>query len=1098
MCNISKYGRLLEGGEDVLLDTNESACQTVEEFQTREEVLESYRETLEAEFKKRESTQRPWGETGKCSEVLKVAVGLLGLEIHEKPACWAEAWINLKDNVQLQKATGPVVIKDYSNTGDVELVAWQQRVLEHLQQLVARTEQHAAQQKRSDSGSSPDSPAAIFVSNTDGGGGTGGTWEPPHDWGPDFGEHLGIAEFCFKRISHAVRVLSKTERGGEPIVLRTYTAEMIKEVCTDLRQWLEQLSNIVSLYHVHLLDLDNERRRLARQLKESRAKEAATAKLAKNWENRHDTIKRIMDEDRMKRRAAALVGFNMANEDAPKYTQADVDEMRKKWEDEMLRPLLDEIAELKGAGQDARDRMKELKNKEALERERARNKRSLSAMEEDAKADVPGLDSTVVSFLVAALKRLSEKTGEDQTSDILRRLAIATEHEGAGMQELLNEIGTMRIKAGEGPAEKEARERKERERREREAREKAAKGGKKTPNDPAQACNFALPFLEAVVGEMTSLEGGIKGVQAANGLCPLITWTKEVVVKAKQLISPDADTSGAPPRVPRAPAWDVKSVVPGARPQTKVAVVQTTGPAPGGAGSAADAAAAAAAARDADAVRAQVDEVNARLERRSQELQSENDRLTRQREMERAAAQEMIAQLEAEGRKMKKRIAEMARRIEEMQRLLRARGLGQEIDEAMQQSGLADYIASSKDVFIRLYKDALNRMRRFAEEQARVFKRNQEEYFRIMKDVLTPFTSQLDPASGNPTIPLVSSVSQEEEAPVSSTRRRSPSPPKPGQPGGSVAPSPRRSPSAAEAPPALLETGGFITEQLPPPAAKERGRAGKLLTAPLAPMSAQPWNVTGDFSNDAPMMDVKQLGRGNVSTPNLGAANRQHPPVQLASRGGSVVNNDAQQVELDSKSGLLPPLSQKQLLAQQAGHPVTPDSPGALASRRPADKQAGEVRGFAPPRGGYSSPKETQPQQIFVAGVNRGPQQGSDLIVVPGQPPNAVAAAVAASAAGNRGGSAPERPAAGSAGVGGGGGLLGNTSVAAAVAAAAANAGAGGGGQPHRSLLLPGHTGGHGAAGGNAIGVVSGQRFGQQAGGSVSMPQLGRPARQRA
>lgn len=1029
MCSISKYGRLLEGGDDPFFETTELACQTNLTYRSPDDVVADYIEPYKTTLS--DATADETWKPGQCSQVLRVAVGLLGLEVHEKPASWAEVWLNLKDSVELRVQRGAAAVRAPPSDTD-DLVVWQQSVLEHLQQLVARTEQHCAERNRSD----PGDPIS------DGGCGTGGAWGPPHDWGPDFGEHLSLAEYCFRRISHAVRVLGpSSDTGDYPAALRTYTLHMVQDVCTDLRQWLQQLSTIVSLYHVHLLDLDNERRHLSREISESKAREAASARLAKDQANRHDAIKRLWEEDKMRRRAAALMGIDLQSEDAPKYTQHDVDEMKRKWHADLVQPLLDELAELKANSKISRNRKGDSRNKEPLDRQPPRPTRPVTPAETKEEG---GIDSANVVFLTAALKRLSERTEENDIGEMLARLAAAVESDGDGLAEILADIGNMRSKTGAVAVPVPS------------AHDKKVKDpdGPPTVSQKAhdalvQACDYAIPFLEAVTGELGAFEAGIKGSQAGKSLCPLIAWAKEAAAKVKQLISPGADNSGAPPKVPKAPKWDIRSLAPGEKAVVKTTFVQTLAQEGGG-----DDAAVGAEQRKAleDAIRRQVEqEWNTRFERQRQEHQAEMDAFIKKHEADIKAMQQIIDELELEGKKMKRRLGEMARRIEEMQRLLRARGLGKEIDEAMQQSGLADYLASSQDVFIRLYKDALNRMRRFAEEQARVFQKNQEEYLRLMKDVLTPFTAQTHGA--NASIPFVSALIEEDQMPAGGRRS---SPPRIA---GML--SPRRGPTVLHSPEhhRLLEANvGGVFEQLPSTTTIGKSRPGRLLTAPLAPMGAN-WS-TIDADGIFQPLEVKQLGRCNASSPALGTVSRQ-PPVMQGHWNGTIDSSDAQQVNSE-KDGLLPPLSQKQLLVQQIGHQAAKTSESAgLASRRPADKHAGEMKGVAMRAGGTPS-KDSHQQQMLVTGIQKGTAtaQHQDLGGGMAPPPNVIAAAIAAAAAGARDGSGP-----------------------------------------HRSMLLPanaGQAGGNAPLSSNSVGAVSGQRLSQQLGGSVSTPHLGRPARLRA
>merc|ERR1719237_1528011 len=78
---------------------------------------------------------------------------------------------------------------------------------------------------------------------------------------------------------------------------------------------------------------------------------------------------------------------------------------------------------------------------------------------------------------------------------------------------------------------------------------------------------------------------------------------------------------------------------------------------------------------------------------------------------------ELWARFQEEMAKAEKMLAELRKRLLEMERLLREKGFGQQTADAIWQSGLPDFMSGQKDVFERLYRDALNRMRRLAEAQ---------------------------------------------------------------------------------------------------------------------------------------------------------------------------------------------------------------------------------------------------------------------------------------------------------------------------------------------------------------------------------------------
>jgi len=164
---------------------------------------------------------------------LQMAVGLLGLEVHQAPSSRAEMWFSFQDRTPGRGAgTGAGDSgKSSASAAEEGLPDWQLRVASHVQKLF----QPAARQP-------------------------GGA---ANEVRPDLQEQAQLAEFMLQRISRAVGMLRPREvPSGGSLVLREFTDRMVVDVCTDLRQWLEQLAVLISLYHIHVLDADCTRRRL--------------------------------------------------------------------------------------------------------------------------------------------------------------------------------------------------------------------------------------------------------------------------------------------------------------------------------------------------------------------------------------------------------------------------------------------------------------------------------------------------------------------------------------------------------------------------------------------------------------------------------------------------------------------------------------------------------------------------------------------------------------------------------------------------------------------------------------------------------------------
>jgi hypothetical protein len=91
-------------------------------------------------------------------------------------------------------------------------------------------------------------------------------------------------------------------------------------------------------------------------------------------------------------------------------------------------------------------------------------------------------------------------------------------------------------------------------------------------------------------------------------------------------------------------------------------------------------------------------------------------------ERERLNAQEALERLAEESAQADATLAELRRKIQMLENLLRDKGLGKQAADAIWGAGLSEFL-HGRDVFERLYRDALDRMRRLAESQARFFRR---------------------------------------------------------------------------------------------------------------------------------------------------------------------------------------------------------------------------------------------------------------------------------------------------------------------------------------------------------------------------------------
>merc|ERR1719456_2250314 len=106
-------------------------------------------------------------------------------------------------------------------------------------------------------------------------------------------------------------------------------------------------------------------------------------------------------------------------------------------------------------------------------------------------------------------------------------------------------------------------------------------------------------------------------------------------------------------------------------------------------------------------------------------------------EREKRNAQEALERLAEESAKADATLAELRRKIQMLEALLREKGLGKQAADAIWGAGLSEFM-QGRDVFERLYRDALDRMRRLAESQARFFEESSTEFLRSVGAIMDP------------------------------------------------------------------------------------------------------------------------------------------------------------------------------------------------------------------------------------------------------------------------------------------------------------------------------------------------------------------------
>eukprot|EP00439_Symbiodinium_sp_Y106_P062115 s1937_g9.t1 len=202
-----------------------------------------------------------------------------------------------------------------------------------------------------------------------------------------------------------------------------WNKERVGEVCKDLAQWLEQLAMLLSLYHIHILDLEGDRGRLATELRTTKAKYQQGDEEKKDAVRRFQEIEARWNEEKMKRRAEVLFGVSCNEEDPKIYSQMEVDDMYEQWKKEQVDPLLDEIKALRKAQRELLAKM------EAMKYERA-SRNSIQQEEE------PLIGEAEFRLLQSALKASSSKVWGD-LSPLLTRMAEQLALPDAGPPEVV-------------------------------------------------------------------------------------------------------------------------------------------------------------------------------------------------------------------------------------------------------------------------------------------------------------------------------------------------------------------------------------------------------------------------------------------------------------------------------------------------------------------------------------------------------------------------------------------------------------------------------------------------------------------------------------
>lgn len=618
LCDVAPSGKLLEFGVD---GARKVECVT---------------KGVQAEFSKGESLQRRKGKAEDkvaaeaeksdlfASSLLRLAIGLLGVEAHEKPNTWSEVWLSFQEaaSKKLEIQQPPIqsiCAADFNKTSKVE---WQQQVLVHLQQLFDPK----------------------TAEKTEGGP-------------PGMAEQLDLAEFTLERITHAVNLLQDPEGRSKPMLLQGYTDGMTAEVCRDLRQWLQKLAELLSFYHMFILDSEREKRCLREKLK------VAEAKIQENEESHGEALRRSKATDerwnefKMKRRAEALLGINLNDEEENIYSQREVDELYNKWTEQYVTPLLEELEELRA------------------ELERMGLKRHTAMIKPPELlpmvSQTPGAPQLLSSALFAASERSPDPLGD-----------------------LLWQLGD-RLQAGD------------------DYKDVALAMQALPPFDPGLAIGQDAAVLSK--NELDLLQTALKAtsdyVQGELGeeVVRLSTHFATNSPELPQIVQTIQEISSRSPKAAARGGRRSVSVNTTGTMVLPTAQERTAPSAPG---------------RD--------DDFRAELERLRAQLEAELRAAREEAERQRLRAEQALEKLEEEAKRADGLMAEMRKKLKTMQSVLQKTGLHKEAEEALDASGLTGFV-KGRDVFERLYQDALRRMRVQAENQMRLLGNSSAAFLHILQ-----------------------------------------------------------------------------------------------------------------------------------------------------------------------------------------------------------------------------------------------------------------------------------------------------------------------------------------------------------------------------
>lgn len=555
-----------------------------------------------------------------------------------------------------------------------------------------------------------------------------------------FAEYLGFAEFAMQKINKSVELLRDPARFDRPFVYNEYTETMVKKVCNDLGQWLSTMPSLISMYHMHILDLDSSQKKAVEQSSDLQKQLAAC-----NDERRalkHDVVclQELRKEDQMKAKADRMLGRSAPPlEDGPIYSEKDMEQLRASWEKEHVKPLLEEISEGKIELDKLQADLKKANQRLADARRDGKPKGPVPVV------DDTGLSKDKISVIVNGINAAAERVGGNhQLSSVMTQFSQDIAAGGDGLNAIVMDINRLPMPTAEVSI--------------------------KVPDGSgaAQLTARAASCLDVVNKELEQLESDLKPCAPASVTCRTLAWAKQslgTLHAACRQVADGHDQGSATASItweaaPRPDGGALATAFQNAgnsgdsgkdelmQLKTKVVRLEDTiaklrEQLTDSGANVVDEEALAAKLRS--QIREQLSkelehtitlrlrdeieaEVKARLKKEKPKKEKEED------------SSEMTDELAKAYKAVKERdalVEDLRRRLRLLQREMKMRGLGGDLDDAFAKTGLAAFVKKGS-VYERLYSDALERIQRFAEAEARHHEAISEDFLAAVRALLDP------------------------------------------------------------------------------------------------------------------------------------------------------------------------------------------------------------------------------------------------------------------------------------------------------------------------------------------------------------------------